>query len=121
MNYSELTDFEINKIVAERLGHTNIIKTTICPPIDHGATLQVHLRDGGVMRVDYCNNPSDAWPIILENDIGFINGKSNPRAFRNGNTRLYRSVSSVFYQKDGSHLINPLRAAMIVYLMMGDE
>lgn len=41
----------------------------------------------------YCNNPADAWPIIVENDISII----------------------------APHNIKPLRDAMIVFLMMKES
>ncbi|HEK0789145.1 TPA: DUF2591 family protein [Proteus mirabilis] len=49
--YTELSDFEINKKVAEKLG------------IDHDyVTFQPFKR----YTFDPCNNPSDAWQLMLE-------------------------------------------------------
>lgn len=62
--------------------------------------------------IDYCNSPSDAWPIIINNKVGieFRDHKSlNPIAKRFGSN---------------SHNVadeNLLRAAMIVYLEMNAE
>ncbi|HHP7423134.1 TPA: phage protein NinX family protein [Providencia rettgeri] len=53
--YTELSDFEINKKVAEKLG--------------------LNFKDGVIVKngewfyFDPCNNPSDAMPIIIENKI----------------------------------------------------
>ncbi len=98
MNYSELTDPEINKLVnKKRTG-----KESIFVP-------------------DYCNNPSDAWPIILENRI-----EIHPRDIRVSRNEYIKgwgalpescSESYEIFSKDK----NPLRAAMICFLMMGDE
>lgn len=58
---------------------------------------------------DYCNNPSDAWPIIAENkiNIDFRDSlKAGPMA------KLSRDNGIYAVDK------NPLRAAMIVFLMM---
>ncbi|MCC2615982.1 DUF2591 domain-containing protein [Aestuariibacter halophilus] len=60
----------------------------------------------------YCNNPSDAWPIIVENKISIWSQGSNSKlwcAFWHSEEGL-RHVST-----------NPLRAAMIVYLMMQEK
>ena len=110
MNYNELTDFEINKLVAEKRG-LNLTEG------QHYAPTVGYLEKGkGFKRVDYCNNPSDAWPIILENKISMQH---------NVLTRGADWFAGV-YCFDGEpietdYMDNPLRAAMIVYLMMGDE
>ena len=92
MNYSELTDLKINKLVnKKRTG-----KETIFVP-------------------DYCNNPSDAWPIILEYGINITN-------YHHSDGLWY--ASNYFHEDDmieSDAMDNPLRAAMIVYLMMGDN
>ena len=97
MNYNELTDFEINKLVAFKIksikkGRTDRYYKDFCP--------------------DYCNNPSDAWPIILENkiNIGTIDGSVWWASLD------YNEYGDQNYCEDK----NPLRAAMIVY-MMGDK
>lgn len=56
---------------------------------------------------DYCNNPSDAWPIIFEHEISLVVVEDGVWVARFG---------SVFDESS-----NPLRSAMIVYLMMKDE
>ncbi len=96
MNYKEMTDQEINKLVAERLGYT--------------------YKQFKIFRPDYCNNPSHAWPIILENKISIQH---------NVLTRGGDWFAGV-YCFDGApietdYMNNPLRAAMIVYLMMEEE
>ena len=60
---------------------------------------------------DYCNNPSDAWTIIIENSITF-----------NYDTAQVH-VGSYFSDtaKVSENRNKALRAAMIVYLMMNDE
>ena len=112
MNYSELTDFQINKLVAERLGFDS-------PSIQGASTCQrilIHAKGMPTRQekiVDYCNNPSDAWPIILENKISIQH---------NVLTKGGDWFAGV-YCFDGEpietdYMNNPLRAAMIVYLMM---
>ena len=90
MNYSELTDLEINKLVnKKRTGKESIFV------------------------FDYCNNPSYSWPIILENGISinapdYFNDPENGHGVDTFDTPMIRDK-------------NPLRAAMIVYLMMNKE
>ena len=56
---------------------------------------------------DYCNNPSDAWPIIKTNHINIGWAGDEEWFARTVHT------AKVFD-------VNPLRAAMVVYLMMKD-
>ena len=91
MDYSELTDDEIALLVGKRSGLSDI--ESEC-------------------RFDPCNDPSDAWPIILESKISIIN-------YRHSKDEWYavdRGTDNASESTD-----NPLRAAMIVYLMMGDD
>lgn len=64
---------------------------------------------------DYCNNPSDAWPIIASSGISLNHGGK-----LDGDSWI-----DFWYCGDGKGSCfndeNPLRAAMIVYLMMRDE
>ena len=58
-----------------------------------------------------CNNPSDAWPIIVANKIWI-----QPDMVGDGLWHCMDCNDDI-HAKD----MNPLRAAMIVYLMMKDE
>jgi hypothetical protein len=55
------------------------------------------------------NNPSDAWPIIVENEIGI-----------NFVGAIHCWISESGLSNQFAHA-NPLRAAMIVYLMMKES
>lgn len=117
MDYSKLSDFEINAAVFEAL---------------HGGSPDYKEGDGGAMvlisyegdviggdavevEVDRgvfnpCNNPADAWPIIEANNIAVIPYRHTPpqawpTAF---------GVTSRFTTEDEK----PLRAAMIVILKL---
>ena len=103
MNYSELSDFEINKLVAEALGLA--IKCL------HDVVMAGGRIGGFHTEVDYCNNPSDAWPIILENKINIEWFKDGERVLASNDNRH----EDIIYQSS-----NPLRAAMIVFLMMNE-
>jgi len=108
MNYEEMSDFEINKSVAKIefkefpeyvYDDSGLLKN------DSVSIFREYGRYIGIR--DYCNNPSDAWPIITENKIDFewlsvfveasdITGKHSYEDFNN----------------------NALRACMIVFLKM---
>lgn len=77
----------------------------------------VELGDGANWRkFDPCNNPSDAWPIILENEVSL-----NPRC-TNGEwkAQIHIGKNDIFDEYASCWDNNPLRASMIVYLMMKD-
>lgn len=109
MDYSQLSDFEINKRVAKALGHE----------IDderYGlASVGVFYRDGVTYKShDYCNNPADAWPIIFSNKISTY---AMLKVDKRGSWG-----AEAFYPNDVySFNDNPLRAAMIVFLTMKEK
>lgn len=94
-DYSKLSDFEINKAVAISQGFA----PENCDIAKRGSSLVGVDWDedtGSATKVfDYCNNPSDSWPILKEYCID-INW-------------------------DGDSDSNPLRDAMIIYLMMKES
>lgn len=98
--YTELSDFEINKMVAEKLGITH--------ECDMGTV--IIYRDSEHHAFDPCNNPSDAMPIIVENGIAIIPFiTSTPVAF-DSTKGLYLGA---FVENE-----NIYRAAMEVFLIM---
>lgn len=106
-DYNNMSDFEINKAVAELRG--------LELSSDHnGAYVGIVRSSAGTrpnyIHVNYCNNPSDAWQIIIENSITF-----------NYDTAQVH-VGSYFSDtaKVSENRNKALRAAMIVYLMMKD-
>lgn len=99
--YDEMSDAKIEYLVKEVVyGHN-----------DKDINRLFH---GGRMR--FCNNPNDAWPIIVENEIDLIspvsNGTSEWQAVKFEPIGLGREVLNCHK--------SPLRAAMIVFLMMKD-
>ncbi len=110
MNYEDMTDFEINKAVATSSGaEVSLNQFMEYDDRDENAVL-ISVFTEGDSQVDYCNNPSDAWPIILENKISLIKTDDDRwTAFEWEN------------DKNESWHKNPLRAAMIVYLMMNED
>lgn len=108
-DYSKMSDFEINSAVAQ----LSLWKKKDCEEI-HGDEKRgvVSWADGANWHVfDPCNNPSDAWPIILENNIWI-----QPDMIGDGFWHC-TDCNDDIHAKDK----NPLRAAMIVYLMMKDK
>ncbi|MGZ8106411.1 phage protein NinX family protein [Proteus mirabilis] len=94
--YTELSDFEINKKVAVTF-HKN---SDFIEQYDN-KTIYV---DGNVF--DPCNNPSDAMPIIIENEISMIKSSG-------GWMCCHGSVGHVYHE-------GLYRGAMELFLMMRD-
>lgn len=108
-DYSKLSDFEINKCVAKIHG-------------GFALTLAVHNEppsgksfDPG--RFDPCNNPADAWPIIVANNIDIIQDNGQGCALATNSAIQMFLGDDVHISQDE----NPLRAAMIVFLMMQES
>ncbi|MDU7405178.1 phage protein NinX family protein [Citrobacter portucalensis] len=107
MDYSKLSDFEINKRVADiAMNGTWHVKPSH-PDNDTGGWVY---GSNGIQTYelpDYCNNPTDAWPIIEKYRISFLDQLTEWCVDAKG-------VSPVFEA-------NPLRGAMIVFLMMQES
>lgn len=120
-DYSKMSDFEINKAVAiNRGGYQGCVEH-----MEHG--VKESNRDShGILYVerDYCNNPADAWQIIVDSGISIIKCKNcaddwsaeKITDISDDDFNIFHCQSSHSYNDN-----NPLRAAMIVYLMMKDE
>ena len=127
-DYSKMSDFEINKRIAHALGNAQV-----CHADDeiNGATVQYFVykssglnREGlismrpHIIKKDFCNNPADAWPIIVENRISLMFDKSTEE----GDDAQWCLASSPCDQYIVDYVSESklLRAAMIVFLMMQD-
>lgn len=101
MDYSKMSDVEINHAVASVLPGRYI-------------TYPGHVMNSETEEdFDPCNNPEDAWPIISEHNIAVVPYRHTlpqawPTAF---------GMVSKFTTEDK----NPLRAAMIVFLKMQES
>ncbi len=95
--YSELSDLEINKLVAE-FDNKGAATTESMPP------------------PDYCKDPSAMWPIVWRNNISLIHM---------GNCYSSATTDAKKYIKRGVQVssieVMPFRAAAIVYLMMQEQ
>lgn len=111
-NYEDMSDFEINKLVALASGKNIKFISVDVDDNEIGVIVgQKHTRQQ--LPFDPCNNQADAWPIILENHIAVVPyhyslPQAWPTAF---------GVASKFCTEDA----NPLRAAMIVFLKMNED
>lgn len=91
MNYAEMSDIQINAMVSNAL---------------YGEVSRGHQMELANGVVDYCNNPADAWPIIEEKFIS-IEACYEKETWRANFAGCYSHECR-----------NPLRAAMVVFLMM---
>jgi hypothetical protein len=119
MNYENMSDFEINKAVAEKLGlHWH------CKPLSHmNKSISWFYSDNyaqcdtarfvAIDLPDYCNSWADMGPIITASKIDLRWNQTNEDLCQAG------TLSGRNYTPYSRHT-NPLRAAAIVYLMMGD-
>lgn len=98
--YHDKSDFEINKAVAE-------CKYGIgCTGKTQGGDVIV-FTDSFTAVFDPCNNPADAMPIINEYGISL----------------MYQEREFQVATNDGNYyccMSNPLKAAMVIFLMMKD-
>lgn len=123
MDYSKMSDFEINKRVAIALDidmhfympesedsfQSGFLPTELGPiwQTSAGFVGEFMVSNGNVFNP--CNNPADAWPVIVENKISLL-----------WNIKNWSSWPGDFPDAEINHE-NPLRAAMIVFLMIQDS
>ncbi|EMC3650520.1 DUF2591 family protein [Citrobacter braakii] len=76
-----------------------------------------------LQQPDYCNNPTDAWPIIAGKKLSLINADDKWLCVPEDEPIDGVTGDSVhmIYSGDGVEHENPLRAAMIVFLMMQES
>jgi hypothetical protein len=118
MKYEDMSKFYINSKVAMRLGYSvssehECIKTGACFILTSLAGVRVEFNP--------CNNPSDAWPIIVENCISLTTiGDGNWHADTVESIDCTDSNCFTCVSSNHFHDSNPLRAAMICFLKMKD-
>lgn len=99
-----MTEFEINKKVAEKLGFQSEIR-------ENGAWLFNKIW----IPFDPCNEPGQAMPIIIENLISLTADMSD------GGGSAWWCASDISNGITSRYKSSPLRAAMEVFLMMKDK
>lgn len=118
MDYENATDEQINKAVTMAVGKFKDSDYSSVSGNYHKGNVFDCNYSVGVVH-DYCNNPSYAWPIILEDKINLLwNTESTEwEAQAVVTIDMYQPPTCEYYYYDK----NPLRAAMIVYLMMNED
>ena len=117
MNYGNMTDFEINKLITKVMGFN------LCEG-QHYKPSVTHWLGGNCKMFDPCNNPSDAWPIIIENKISINHEIARYSADSLVYSKAYDSGFKIFSfngEMGDTSSRAALRAAMIVFLMMQGE
>lgn len=119
-DYSKMSDFEINCMIAKIL-HTNFVQGAF--PFINDGSVRLYGCDR-CFDFNPCNNPADAWPIIVDNKISIVSLDNKWLAAPTetvidgvtGDSEVcfYASSDAVFD-------VNPLRAAMIAFLMMQES
>lgn len=111
MDYSKLSDAEINLAVAA----IQFPQSERNTPYYHRPDTYIYHRNGTHEAKDYCNNPADAWPIIESRFISLQFLQGNWMASVNPSQETgFRAAC--FIERG-----NPLRAAMIVFLIMQES
>lgn len=137
-DYASMSDFEINKSVAIALDidmhfyipdsedsfQSGFLPTELGPIWQTSARFvgEFTVSNGNVFNP--CNNPADAWPIIVQSGISLIKCTVGSGCWSaeiitdidEETDNLFQCQSSFDYQD-----ANPLRAAMIVFLMMKES
>ncbi|HHT2832354.1 TPA: phage protein NinX family protein [Klebsiella aerogenes] len=111
MDYSKLSDFEINKRVFE--SKTSLAALSYPHSADKRSCGYKDINDI-YHWFDFCNNPADSWPIIVGNEISLISRCANGE----WKAQLHLGREDIFDSYASCWDKNPLRAAMITFLMM---
>lgn len=123
MDYSQLSDFEINKRIAETVYSIEVVADDFYAkdvPFAYHRDEQVFIfidepLSGAWRSYNPCHNPADAWPIIVNNQISLMYEEA-----------IGKWCAGKPYWVDGCEWqldidvmeANPLRAAMVFFLMM---
>lgn len=124
-DYSKLSDFEINVAVFEALHNGS----PDCKEGDNGAmtiiSFEADVIGGEIIEIEAergvfnpCNNPADAWPIIVENKISvmWMTAEKEWCAWSHGDleegTWHWENVPDYYFCCESQ-----LRAAMVCFLM----
>ncbi|MDX8764689.1 phage protein NinX family protein [Salmonella enterica] len=128
MDYSQLSDFEINVAVFEAIHNGSpdykegengdMVFVSFEGDIVNGDAVEVEVERGSF---NPCANPADAWPIITENKIStmWMTAEKEWCAWSGGDLEEgcweWENIPGYYFCGE-----SPLLAAMIVFLMMQD-
>lgn len=117
MDYSALSDFDVNCEVLSII-HPDI--NHMCLSGDKSCFYDCGPTGDGWHQIDipdYCNNPADAWPVIVKNGISLYHNHGSWQAEMEYSSPIGAFGTDEICSKFVEHK-NPLRAAMVVFLMM---
>lgn len=122
MNYEDMSDFEVNGAVAAIVTGGDVIEKYDMAEAPTADGVQVVYKVGVHGEfLDYCNNPSDAWPIVVDNEITIAKHVSNDEWEAYGGGYEVNYDHEIESCRDAEFMDkNPLRAAMICFLKMKD-
>ncbi|HDL8515387.1 TPA: phage protein NinX family protein [Yersinia enterocolitica] len=115
-DYSVMSDFEINVNVSLEL-----FEGSSGGDVSRVATWCACKENGAYGLFDPCNNPADAWPVIVANNISLHAPRFKEgwmAEFTGSDDDVNDGFNVDYYESLNT---NPLRAAMIVFLMMKDR
>lgn len=130
-DYSQLSDFEINKRVAEVVYSIEVIADDFYAkdvPFAYHRDEQVFIfidepLSGAWRSYNPCKKPADAWPIIVGHKLSLINADDEWLCVPDDTVidGVTGDDVQMIYSSGGHVHANPLRAAMIVFLMMQEK
>ncbi|MDE9519709.1 hypothetical protein KKJ17_18815 [Xenorhabdus bovienii] len=115
MDYSTLSDFEINKRVAQYIDITpdNIF--------DNEEMIFKPVGNDKFEKFDPCNKPEHAMPIILENNINLIHGENElAELFDHHSAYTINDLGKLIASDSLKGIKSIYRLGMEVYLMVKD-
>ena len=118
-DYSKMSDFEINGLIAKHTQKVGDFTQSRGLTFIHECGKPVSGFGAlclGWKEFDPCNNPADAWQIIVKNHISICSYVIH----NHGMVRREYWEADVFTEHKCTDK-NPLRAAMIVFLMMQEK
>ncbi|EJC8217986.1 phage protein NinX family protein [Citrobacter freundii] len=122
MDYSKLSDQEINKLVAFALGCKEVVPDIFMDDVRRYEFDKPKNKSGSKFYFDPCNNPADAWAIISDNRIAIIPDSAEGEWVAFNEFTLYEGdwmfASDPTHHSNGK---NPLRCVMECFLMMQES
>jgi hypothetical protein len=113
-DYSKMSDFEINKCVAL------IVNPALAEMECYDISSRAVFHDkSGTCGFSFISDPADAWPIISDSRISICFDQTIPEY--EGEFKQWCCAISPCQNYQAQYQSNPLRAAMIVFLMMQES
>ena len=117
MDYSKLTDKDINKLVAFALGCKEVVPDIFMSDERRYEFEKPKNKSGNKFFFDPCNNVADAWPIIADKKICLAFDVFAEPQDGGG----WVASPAYGWETERVRHDNPLRAAMILFLKMQES